>query len=79
MLGISAVEFAVVGVVALLAVGPKQLPDVFRALGKIYRRVNRLITLYRTTLDDALYDSEALAQKAEKMLNKKDENNDGTV
>ena len=77
MFGISGVEFVVIAIVTLLVVGPRQLPDVLRTAGRLYRRLNRFVGAYRTALDDALYDADDLAKKAEKFLEKKDDKRDG--
>lgn len=77
MFGISGTEFLVIAVIALICVGPKQMPMLFRQLGRFYRQVRRFICLYRTAIDDALYDADVLADKAEKMLNSRNEKNDG--
>ncbi len=69
MFGISGTEFIVILVVALLVVGPKQLPDVMRFCGRVYRQLNRAWRRYREIVDDALYDADRLAEKAERALN----------
>ncbi|MGN0904717.1 MAG: twin-arginine translocase TatA/TatE family subunit [Alphaproteobacteria bacterium] len=68
MFGISGTEFIVIFVVALLVVGPKQLPDVMRFCGRVYRHLNRAWRRYRDIVDDALYDADRLAEKAERAL-----------
>lgn len=68
MFGISGTEFIVIFVVALLVVGPKQLPDVMRFCGRVYRHLNRAWRRYREIVDDALYDADRLAEKAEQAL-----------
>ena len=69
MFGISGIEFLVILVVTLICVGPKQMPAALRGAGRCYRRLRRLTNACRTAVDDALYDSELLADKAEKFLN----------
>lgn len=73
MFGISGVEFALIFIVVLIVVGPKQLPDVLRAVGRLYRKLNLFIRKYQQIIDDTLYDSERLADKAEKMIASKEE------
>lgn len=68
MFGISGIEFLVIFVIALLAVGPKQLPDIMRFFGKLYRQGRVFFRKYRDFVDDALFDAERLAEKAEKMI-----------
>lgn len=68
MFGISPAEFAVIAVILLVAVGPKQLPDVLRTLGRAYKKLNLFVRNVSQLIDDTLYDSERLADKAEKYL-----------
>lgn len=68
MFGISSAEFAVVFVIALLVVGPKQLPEVLRVLGRSYRKLNRFIKKSTQVIDDIMYDADRIADKAEKTL-----------
>ncbi len=68
MFGISSAEFAVVLVVALLIVGPKQLPDVLRTCGRTYRKLNHFIKKVSQVIDDVMYDADRIAEKTEKTL-----------
>ncbi|MBR1778064.1 MAG: twin-arginine translocase TatA/TatE family subunit [Alphaproteobacteria bacterium] len=68
MFGISSAEFAVILVIALLIVGPKQMPDVLRALGRLYRNLNQFIRKSSQLIDDIMYDADKIAAKAEKAL-----------
>ena len=68
MFGISSAEFAVVFVIALLVVGPKQLPEVLRVLGCSYRKLNHFIKKSTQVIDDIMYDADRIADKAEKTL-----------
>lgn len=68
MFGISPAEFAVIAVILLIAVGPKQLPDVLRMFGRAYKKLNLFVRNASQLIDDTLYDSERLADKAEKYL-----------
>ena len=67
MFGISGAEFAVIVVIAMLAVGPKQMPQVLRASGRAYR--NRFIKKTSQVIDDIMYDADKIADKAERALN----------
>ena len=69
MFGISGAEFAVIVVIAMLAVGPKQMPQVLRASGKAYRKLNRFIKKTSQVIDDIMYDADKIADKAERALN----------
>lgn len=69
MFGISGAEFAVIVVIAMLAVGPKQMPQVLRASGRAYRKLNRFIKKMSQVIDDIMYDADKIADKAERALN----------
>lgn len=68
MFGISGSEFAVILIIALAVVGPEQLPDVLRAVGRAYRAVQRFWRKWHNAVDDVLYDADKLADRAEKLL-----------
>lgn len=68
MFGISSAEFAVIFVIALLIVGPKQMPEVLRTAGRAYRKLNRFIKNSSQVIDDIMYDSDKIADKAEKTM-----------
>ncbi len=72
MFGVSSLEFFVIVFLVLIAVGPKQLPDVLRTFGRAYRVFQRLLLKTRHFLDDALYDSEKLANRAEHLFLKEE-------
>lgn len=69
MFGISGAEFAVIVVIAMLAVGPKQMPQVLRASGRAYRKLNRFVKKTSQVIDDIMYDADKIADKAERALN----------
>ena len=69
MFGISGVEFSVILLVALIVVGPKQLPELLKSAGRLYRASNRFVLKYRRALDDALYDADEQAEKIKSALN----------
>ena len=46
-------ELLVVGVVALIVVGPKDLPVMFQALGKMTAKVKRMAREFQTAMNDA--------------------------
>ena len=68
MFGISSAEFAVILMMALLVVGPKQMPGVLRTFGRAYRKLNHFIKNASQVIDDTLYDADRIAEKAEKYL-----------
>lgn len=68
MFGISSAEFAVILVIALLVVGPKQLPEVLRTFGRVYRKLNRFVRKASQVVDDIMYDADKIAEKTEKAL-----------
>lgn len=85
MFGISSTEFVVILFVALLVVGPQQLPQVLRVCGRTYRKLNRFAKNVSQVIDDTMYDADRIAAKAEAKLNEtlaekrdeKDEKTDG--
>jgi sec-independent protein translocase protein TatB len=58
-------ELLVIGVVALLVVGPKELPTLLRTVGKYVGMMRRQATEFRTQFDDAMRDSELEKLKEE--------------
>lgn len=74
MFGISSAEFAVIVLIAVLVVGPKQLPQVLRTAGRAYRKLNRFIRKVSQVIDDTMYDADKIADK---LTNEKDDRNNG--
>ena len=68
MFGISSAEFAVILIIVLLIVGPKQMPEVLRMVGRVYKKLNRFIRKSSQVIDDIMYDADKIADKAEKAL-----------
>lgn len=58
MLDLGWVELAVVAVIALLVIGPKDLPKVLRTLGQWTRRLRSLARDFQGHVDDMIRDSE---------------------
>ena len=58
MLDIGGSELLVVAVVALLVVGPKELPALLRTIGRAIGVVKRQAQEFRTQFDDAIRDTE---------------------
>ncbi|MBB4264727.1 Sec-independent protein translocase protein TatB [Roseospira visakhapatnamensis] len=58
MLDLGWVELAVVGVIALLVVGPKDLPKVLRTLGQWARRLRGLAREFQGHVDDMIRESD---------------------
>lgn len=63
MFGISLSEFWIILLVVVLAAGPKQLPDILRQAGRIYRKLNKLIRNFRQAFDDTMYDADKIADR----------------
>lgn len=74
MFGISSAEFAVIILIAVLVVGPKQLPQVLRTAGRAYRKLNRFIRKVSQVIDDTMYDADKIADK---LTNEKDDGSNG--
>lgn len=58
MLDFNAPEFLVVGIVALLVIGPKDLPKALRVIGKWVGRARGVARQFRTGLDTMIRESE---------------------
>lgn len=74
MFGISSAEFAVIVLIAVLVVGPKQLPQVLRTAGRAYRKLNRFVRKMSQVIDDTMYDADKIADK---LTNEKDDGSNG--
>lgn len=58
MFGLSLAETAVILLVAILVIGPKELPTVLRAGMKLLRQLRGIAGEYRKAFDEALKESE---------------------
>lgn len=67
MFGIGWAELLVIGVVALLVVGPEKLPEAARAAGRIYGYVYRTLTEARASIKAEVDLAELEARKARAM------------
>jgi sec-independent protein translocase protein TatB len=50
-------ELAVIGVVALLVIGPKDLPGAIKGVGDVIRRARRMASEFQTHVDDMVKDA----------------------
>lgn len=50
-------EMAIVGVVALIVVGPKDLPAMFRTVGEFTGKARRMAREFQSAMNDAAKDS----------------------
>ena len=53
MFSIGWTELLVIGIVALIVVGPKDLPGMFRALGKVTAKARRMARDFQRAMEDA--------------------------
>ncbi len=69
MFGIGIMEFAIIGVVILLFVGPNRLPEVARDAGKFFVKLRRITNDVRSTVDGFIKQAEAevLADERKKL------------
>lgn len=51
-------ELAIVGVVALLVIGPKDLPAAIKAVGEIVRKARRMASEFQTHVDEMVKDAD---------------------
>src|SRR6201999_1892358 len=58
-------EFVVIGVVALIAIGPKELPGVLRAVGQWTTKIRRMAGEFQSQFQEALREAEMADLKKE--------------
>jgi sec-independent protein translocase protein TatB len=58
-------EFVVIGVVALIAIGPKELPGVLRAVGQWTTKIRRMASEFQSQFQEALREAEMADLKKE--------------
>jgi sec-independent protein translocase protein TatB len=65
MLGISWYEYLLIAVVALIVIGPKELPAVLRALGQWTAKIQRMAAEFRGQFQEAMREAEMADLKKE--------------
>jgi sec-independent protein translocase protein TatB len=65
MFDISWSEFLLIGIVALVVIGPKELPGVMRTLGKWTRKVRGMATEFQNQFQEAMREAEMTDLKKE--------------
>src|SRR5277367_4004085 len=63
MFDISWTEFLLIGVVALVVIGPKELPGVLRTLGQWTRKVRGMATEFQNQFQEAMREAEMVDLK----------------
>lgn len=63
MFDIGWIELLVIGVVTLVAVGPKELPKVMHALGRFAGKARRMMLALEHHIDSIEYEAKALEEK----------------
>lgn len=58
MFGLSWTEVVVIAVVAIIFIGPKDLPVVLRTAGRLMRKARVLMAEFRSSVDEVLRESE---------------------
>lgn len=58
MMGISSTELLLIAIVALVVIGPKELPAALRSMGKIVRNLRRMAGAFQSQVDEFVRDSE---------------------
>lgn len=56
-------ELIVIGVVMLLAIGPKELPETLRTIGRFIAQVKRMASDARAQFDEALREPAAVVER----------------
>jgi len=65
MFGIEWSEYIVIGVVALIVIGPKELPAVLRAVGQWTTKIRRMATEFQSQFQEAMREAEMADLKKE--------------
>lgn len=65
MFDISWSEFLIIGVVALIVIGPKELPGVLRTLGQYTRKVRKMAGEFQNQFQEAMREAEMADLKKE--------------
>jgi sec-independent protein translocase protein TatB len=65
MLGISWYEYLVIAIVALIVIGPKELPAVLRAIGQWTAKIQRMAAEFRGQFQEAMREAEMADLKKE--------------
>ncbi len=58
-------EFVVIGIVALIAIGPKELPGVLRAMGQWITKIRRMANEFQGQFQEAMREAEMADLKKE--------------
>jgi sec-independent protein translocase protein TatB len=58
MFGIGPMELIVIGIVAMLFIGPDKLPDLMRKFGKVFVQVRRQANEVRSSFNDVIHEAE---------------------
>lgn len=58
MFGISISELILIAIVAFVFIGPKQLPEVMRQMGKFFVHLRRMSFEFKETFDSVIQDAE---------------------
>lgn len=66
MLGLSWAEIFVIVIIAVIFIGPKDLPEVLRGVGKFFAKIKEYSNELKTAFDSAIEDTE-IAKTKKKM------------
>ena len=58
MFGIGWSEFIIIFVIGIIVIGPDELPNALRNLGKFFRKIKQMSNSFTDTFDDAMGDLE---------------------
>jgi sec-independent protein translocase protein TatB len=58
MFDISFSELALIVIIAIIAIGPKELPQVMRTIARVTRQIRRTATDFKREVEDAIYADE---------------------
>lgn len=68
MFGLGPTELVILGVLALLFIGPKKLPELARGLGRSLREFQKAKDEFQTEFDDVKDSAENSAEQTQKMV-----------
>ena len=67
-MGIGFLELVIIGIAALVFIGPQKLPDVLRQIAKYYVQIKRTSNDFKSAFDHVVVEAEAQMLREEKNL-----------
>lgn len=73
-LGFGIVEIVVLALIALIVVGPKDLPNLFYNIGNVLGRLRKMVTEFKFAMDDIVHEQEIEQTKKSLEMQQKTQN-----